>query len=72
MVLKKKHLCLATLFRTLSAPPELDDYLCVNSTKRRYSENQYRVITTANWGQPTMQLWAFFHFKWVYIGLAIS
>ena len=29
------------------------DYLCVNSTKRRYSENQYREITTANWGLAT-------------------
>ena len=34
------------------APPKLD-YLCVNSTKRRYSENQYREITTANWGLAT-------------------
>ena len=36
--------------------------LCVNSTKRRYSENQYREITTANWGlattnQPIFQGW---------------
>ena len=49
---KKKHLCLATLFRTLSAPPKLD-YLCVNSTMRRNSENQYREITKANWGLAT-------------------
>ena len=27
--------------------------MCVNSTKRRYSENQYREITTANWGLAT-------------------
>ena len=40
----EKHLYSATPFRTLSAPPKLD-YLCVNSTKRRYSENQYREIT---------------------------
>ena len=49
---KKKHLSLATLFRTLSAPPKLD-YLCINSTKRRYNENQYREITTANLGLAT-------------------
>ena len=30
------------------------DYLCVNSTKKRYSENQYREITTANWGLVTL------------------
>ena len=41
-----------TPFRTLSAPLKLD-YLCVNSTKRRTSENQYREITTANWGLAT-------------------
>ena len=28
-------------------------HLCVNSTKRRDSENQYQEITTANWGLAT-------------------
>ena len=45
----EKKIYLVTLFRNLSAPPKLD-YSCVNSTKRRRSENQYREITTANWG----------------------
>ena len=55
-----------TIFRILSARPKLD-YLCVNCTKRRYSENQYREISTAYWGlattnQPTMSslIWDYF------------
>ena len=36
-----------TLFRILSAP--LYSNIYVNFTKRRYSKNQYREITTADW-----------------------
>ena len=52
LVLRKHLICSATQFRTLCTPPIID-YLFVYSTKRRYSENQYREITTANWGLET-------------------
>ena len=44
------HSCLVTctLFKIRGPPPELV-YMCVNSTKRRYSDNQYKEITNF-WG----------------------
>ena len=43
---ERKHLCLVIRFNIQTS---ISNY-CVNSTKRSYSENQYREITTANWG----------------------
>ena len=46
-----KFIVMAIMLGYSSAPPKLD-YLCVNSTKRRYSQNQYQEITTVNfWTQ---------------------
>ena len=59
---EKEHLCLITLFKILSALPKLE-YMCENSTKRRYRENQNQGVITANSGLPLEILRTLMHEK---------